>query len=218
LIVWIRILASLEDRGQLDNTFILFCSDNGGVKKVADNSPHRGSKLTVYEGGINVVAAVRWPAGNISGGKIIEERVGYIDVFPTIAGIAGCNQLPAELDGIDMIKALQGEKLPDRSWFTYLDQGGEKVEQFALNTDEWKLIWRRNAADSSREQEKTELYRIGEDRGEVVNVNTEQEAVVEKLKMEIGNIYKLKSKNQIPRYDEKEKLSGPVLPNWFPEN
>ncbi|MCY1722073.1 sulfatase-like hydrolase/transferase [Prolixibacteraceae bacterium Z1-6] len=213
-----RILASLEDRGQLDNTFILFCSDNGGVKKVADNSPHRGSKLTVYEGGINVVAAARWPAGNISGGKIIKERVGYIDVFPTIAGIAGCNQLPADLDGIDMIKALQGEELPDRTWFTYLDQGGEKVEQFALNTDEWKLIWRRNAPDNPTTQEQTELYRIGEDRGEVVNVNTEQEAVVEKLKMEIGNIYKLKSKNQIPRYDEKEKLSGPVLPNWFHEN
>ncbi|WP_167614859.1 sulfatase [Maribellus sediminis] len=213
-----RILASLEDRGQLDNTFILFCSDNGGVKKVADNSPHRGSKLTVYEGGINVVAAARWPAGNISDGKIIEERVGYIDVFPTIAGIAGCNQLPADLDGIDMIKALQGEKLPDRSWFTYLDQGGEKVEQFALNTDEWKLIWRRNAPDNSTVQEQTELYRIGEDRGEVVNVNTEQEAVVEKLKTEIEHYYSFKSENQIPRYDEKEKLSGPVLPNWFPEN
>ncbi|WP_346863959.1 arylsulfatase [uncultured Draconibacterium sp.] len=213
-----RILASLEDRGQLDNTFILFCSDNGGVKKVADNSPHRGSKLTVYEGGINVVAAARWPAGNISGGKLIEERVGYIDVFPTIAGIAGNDKLPAELDGIDMIKALQGEKLSDRTWFTYIDQNGEKVEQFALNTKEWKLIWQRNAADNSIKQEQTELYRICEDGAEEVNLNQEQKEIVELLKADIDKIYNLKAKTQIPRYDEKERFSGPVMPKWFPEN
>jgi arylsulfatase B len=164
-----RILATLEERTQLNNTFILFCSDNGGVKNVADNSPHRGSKLTVYQGGINVVAAARWPAANISGGKIIKERVGYIDVFPTIAGIAGCKQLPANLDGIDMMTVLRGEKLSDRLWFTYLDQNGNKMEQLALNTNEWKLIWRRNAPDSSIKQEQTELFRIGEDCGEVVN-------------------------------------------------
>lgn len=210
-----RIIACIEERGQLDNTFILFCSDNGGVKSVGDNSPLRGSKLTVYQGGINVVAAARWPKGNIAGGKIISERMGYIDVFPTLMEVAAYQgNAKSELDGVNVLKAMQGGKLHDRNWFTYIDQNPGKIESFAINTDEWKLVWERNANDNPQKSELVELYRINDDKVESVNLKGEFKDVVQNLQKEIEGFYKQKQENQIPRYTEKVKLSGPVIPNW----
>ncbi len=212
-----RIIKCIEKRGQLNNTFILFFSDNGGVKNVADNSPNRASKLTVYQGGINVVAAARWPTGGVSGGKIISERMGYIDVLPTVMEIAGYHDTPDNLDGISVLNALKGEKLPDRSWFTYLDQNPDKIERFGLNTNKWKLVWQRSAPDNPQKSEQIELFRICEDKTESINVKEEYKKVVQELQMEIKNIYDFKLENQNPRYFEKEILSGPVIPNWQPK-
>ena len=59
-----NILAALDDRGLAANTLVLFFSDNGGVPPAgSSNEPLRGRKHTLYEGGIRVVAAVRWPDG-----------------------------------------------------------------------------------------------------------------------------------------------------------
>lgn len=213
-----KILSTVEERGQLDNTFILFFSDNGGVRGIADNSPHRGSKLTVYQGGINVVAAARWPAGNISGGKTVSERMGYIDVFPTLMEVAGFKGKPEnELDGISVLKAMTGETLPDRSWFTYLDQNADKTERIALNTDEWKLIWTRNAPDNEETFEEIELYQMVQDKQESTDVSGEEQDMVKKLQAEVNRFYQLKSEHQNPRFYDKELLSGPPIPDWQPE-
>ena len=179
-----QVVKAVEKNGMKENTLIVFCSDNGGVKNVADNSPHRGSKLTVYQGGINVVAAARWPNGNISGGKIIRERMGYIDVLPTILEVAAGKNIPGNLDGISVLKALRGEKLKDRSWFTYLDQNPEKIERFALNTDVWKLVWERNAPDNPKQFEQIELFRIDDDKVEFVNLKAGHNDIVQKLQKE----------------------------------
>ena len=123
------------------------------MKNIANNGEKRGSKLTVYQGGINVVAAAHWPKGKLTGGKIIKERIGYIDIFPTIMEVAGYKgALKNELDGMNVLNAMRGEKLPDRSWFTYLDQNNKKIERFALNTNNWKLVWQRNAPASGQVQ------------------------------------------------------------------
>ena len=142
-----RILKTIDQRGDRDNTFILFFSDNGGVPKVADNSPMKGHKLTVYEGGIRVVAAVHWPDGGIIGGKEIHELMGYIDVFPTLEALAGNpNQNQNTLDGMNVLEAMQGEvKLPKRSWFTYFDQNTEYNHAgIAINYGAQKLIIENN--------------------------------------------------------------------------
>jgi arylsulfatase B len=210
-----HIIESIEKRGQLENTFILFFSDNGGVKKVADNGEKRGSKLTVYEGGINVVAAAHWPAGNISGGEVISERMGYIDVLPTLMNIADCDvDLKNELDGINVLSGMQGKTLDDRKWFTYLDQNQDKIERFALNTDQWKLVWNRNAPDNKTPSEQIELYRIEKDKTEWIEISDKYKDVVQLLQAEIEKLYTFKLQNQNPRYYEKTVLSGPILPDW----
>ncbi len=214
-----KILKCLEDRGQLDNTFVLFFSDNGGVLKVSSNGEQRGAKLTPYQGGIRVVAAARWPSAGISGGKVIEGRMGYIDVFPTAMAIAKYNgKSKNELDGINVLEAMKGEKLSDRNWFTYMDQNDEKIEDLAINNDQWKHVINRGATDSENSTTRNQLFRIANDPKEENDLSSQNPVVLEELMKEISKFYSWKSNNQIPRYGEKADYPGPVLiPNWQPE-
>ena len=147
-----RILKTIEKRGDLENTFILFASDNGGVKNVGDNNPMRGNKFDVFEGGTRVVAAAMWPKGGISGGQTTSQQMGYIDLFPTLKAISGLTekaQLP--LDGINAIPAMQGKSIGSRTWFSYIDQSPQKIERFSLHRDSLKLIVQQSAPDKEDE-------------------------------------------------------------------
>ena len=66
-----RILIALDQTGITENTFVLFSSDNGGVRGIGENTPLRGRKATVFEGGIRVAATARWPA-RIPSGQMID--------------------------------------------------------------------------------------------------------------------------------------------------
>ncbi|MBN1181307.1 MAG: arylsulfatase [Bacteroidales bacterium] len=213
-----KILNTIKERGQLDNTFILFFSDNGGVLRVSSNGEQRGEKLTPYQGGIRVVAAARWPAGGISGGKVSEERMGYIDVFPTLMAVAGYNENHKNnLDGINILGAIKGERLSDRAWFTYEDQGDEKIEKIAINTDRWKLVVHRSAPDSDKNSWINELFQIADDPKEETDLAAQNKSELEELLKELNSFYDLKSEHQIPRYSVKDNYTEPVLiPNWQP--
>ena len=133
-----RILAAVEARADADNTLILFFSDNGGVAKVGSNHPFRGFKLTVYEGGTRVCAAIRWPQGGLTGGKRFAERIGYIDVLPTLLAAAEVTA-PKNLDGINFLPALRGEsELPERPWFSYMHQNDKA--HASVHLGRWKLV------------------------------------------------------------------------------
>lgn len=140
-----RILEAVESRSDAENTLILFFSDNGGIPRAGgDNAPYRGAKLTVYEGGTRVCAAIRWPAGGLSGGGRFDGRIGYIDVLPTVLAAAG-GDAPKNLDGINVLSALQGgAPLPERPWFSWMHQSGDEPEHaFAsVHLGRWKLVAR----------------------------------------------------------------------------
>lgn len=209
-----KILSCLKQRGQLDDTFILFCSDNGGLLKGASNGELRGGKLTPYQGGIRVVAAARWPSGGISGGKIIEERIGYIDILPTLMAVAGYGGKPKnELDGQNVLAVMKGETITDdRSWFTYEDQGDDKIEDLAINTDQWKLIVSRPAPDAgSKGSPAYKLFRIDSDPNEELDLASQYPDKVEELFTEIEKFYSIKVNPQVPRYSEKGIYSEQIL-------
>ena len=105
-----NVLGAVEKRADAANTLVLFFSDNGGVLKVGSNGPWRGAKLTVYEGGTRVCAAIRWPAGGLTGGKTFNGRIGYIDVLPTLLAVAGVKP-PDNLDGLNFLPALRARRL-----------------------------------------------------------------------------------------------------------
>ena len=133
-----KVLAAVEKRPDATNTLVLFFSDNGGVPKVGSNTPWRGGKLSVYEGGTRVCAAIRWPAGGLTGGREFGGRIGYIDVLPTLLAAAGAS-IPENLDGVNFLPALRGEKpVSPRQWFAYIHQGEDA--HASVHEEKWKLV------------------------------------------------------------------------------
>ena len=215
-----RILNALDDRGATENTFVLFLSDNGAIQ-FGDNGPWRSGKGTVYEGGIRVPAAVRWPAG-IRGGRSVRDMMGYIDVYPTVKRIAGATgPAPNPLDGLDMLDVLLGRaEAPKRDWFSFIAQG--KPECMALWDGTWKLVvlggsaldidLDRSGFALSREVETkstsagedgpvVELYNIAVDPGENTDLSAEHPEIVRRLLDRMKEFRRLKIEG-VPGYME----------------
>lgn len=115
-----RILATLDELDLSRNTLVIFSSDNGGVggyvregiKKggdVTDNSPLRGGKGMLYEGGVRVPFIFRWP-GVITPGSVSEQPIHSVDLYPTFLDVVGA-KAPADhpLDGVSVVPCLSGE-------------------------------------------------------------------------------------------------------------
>lgn len=197
-----RILKTIEERGDLDNTFILFASDNGGVKKVGDNSPMRGSKFSVFEGGIRVAAAAMWLKGNIVGGQAVTEQIGYIDLFPTLRAISGLKEeAKRPLDGINALTAMQGESIGSRTWFSYIDQSPQKVERFALHNDTLKLVVQRAAPDNEESvKEKNFLFQLDASHQEKENIYAQYPGQIAEMRSQLDSLYNLRVEPSTPRY------------------
>lgn len=198
-----RILEAINRRGDRENTFILFFSDNGGVVNVADNAPMRGHKLTVFDGGIRVAAAAHWPAGGVRGGRVVQTRMGYIDVFPTIKSVINSTSVSINpLDGVDVLSHLQGkEQELDRPWFTYLDQNPKKREAFAIHYQDWKLLLEQDAPDTTSDRtDRKWLFQLGALHRETEQVQQQYPDTLRHLLGVLQGFSALKQDQQIQRY------------------
>jgi arylsulfatase A-like enzyme len=157
-----KVLGAVDKRSDASNTLVLFFSDNGGISRVGSNSPWRGEKLTVYEGGTRVCAAIRWQAGGLQGGGSFDGRIGYIDVLPTLLAVAGVKP-PGNLDGINFLPALKGAAfLPERQWFSYIHQNQDA--HASVHEGPWKLVAHGDFfADSPAQGPRLELYNLRDD-------------------------------------------------------
>jgi len=135
-----RILSTLEAEGITDDTLVLFLSDNGGhVSLGASNAPLRGEKSTVFEGGIRVPAAIRWPAG-LEGGRVVTQTLSALDVFPSLlsaTGTKGGNELP--FDGVDRWPQIAGAA-PVPPGEIFFGVNGVIGRQEAIRLGDWKLV------------------------------------------------------------------------------
>ena len=111
-----RIVAKLEEIGQIDNTLIIFTGDNGSQgNEFVPN--YRGNKGTAYEGGVRVPLIISGPG--ISKGTVSNEPTIAMDFFPTILESVGLPTMPNEhLDGISIVPALKSNaELPKRNFY-----------------------------------------------------------------------------------------------------
>lgn len=97
------VLKKLEDMGELDNTIVVFTTDNGAETITFPDggvTPFKGGKLTTWEGGMRAPAVVRWP-DHIKPGTVLNDIFASLDWLPTLVDLAGgpkANDLRAEIE------------------------------------------------------------------------------------------------------------------------
>jgi arylsulfatase A-like enzyme len=139
-----QVLATLDRTGLAANTLVIFNSDNGGVlANGANNGPWRGEKCHVYEGGLRVPGAARWP-GVIQPGRSTGRFTQTMDIFATACAAAGV-AAPADIDAVSFLPTLRGAAEPARERDFYFVRreggpayGGKTIE--ALRRGDLKVL------------------------------------------------------------------------------
>lgn len=134
------VIATLTSSKVLDDTIILFLSDNGGPRgQGADNGELRAGKATVFEGGLRVPAILHWPQSIKPGSS---EQVGTIlDVLPTLSAMAGIDAKPGKpLDGRNLWPLLSAGRTEPRDELFFAVQAETGPKQHALRSGDWKYI------------------------------------------------------------------------------
>ncbi|MBI4624889.1 MAG: sulfatase-like hydrolase/transferase [Verrucomicrobia bacterium] len=171
-----RALAAVDAAGQRERTLVFFFSDNGGpmTKRNANasiNTPLRGQKGDVFEGGIRVPFLVSWPA-RLPAGRVYDRPVSSLDVLSTALAAAGAKPEPARsLDGVDLIPFLAGTRRepPHAQLFWRMDGG----QAFAVRDGDWK--WMRTYSNAPQ------LYNLAADLGETRDVAAQHPDVAARL-------------------------------------
>jgi arylsulfatase A-like enzyme len=184
-----RIIAALDKAGMLENTVIVFSSDNGGpINLGATNGNLRGGKGSLYEGGVRAAAFAAWP-GHIKAGIDIAEPLHMVDWYPTLIKRGGGSleqKLP--IDGKDIWDVLtKNAKSPHEDiLFNVTPAGG------ALRKSDWKLVLGGNAKldpDGKVDPKKAkkaaplvELFNLANDPSEKTNLAEREPARVRELR------------------------------------
>lgn len=173
-----RVLETLDQTGLAANTLVIFTSDNGGrLATGANNGPWRSGKEHVYEGGLRVPTAARWPA-RIKAGSRTERVALTMDIFPTALAAAEA-KIAARIDGVSFLPTLLGEAQPEAARELYFVRreggplyGGKTIE--ALRSGDWKLLQDSPTAP-------LELYNLKDDPQEARDLASERKDVLRKL-------------------------------------
>ena len=217
-----QILRAIDDSGEGDDTLVWFFSDNGGVSAIADNNlPLRGNKLDVWEGGVRVAAAIRWPSGGIHGGKKVSVPLSCIDVLPTLAKLTAGESSTSlgnkPFDGRDVLDVLQAKRRQlDRELYFYHGQAGEDKEKIAIRTAEWKLLINGpNIASGEWKTAKHDrfLFRIDRDPSETTDLLSRHPEVAARLAKKLVSHRKLQPQDGVGVYNAgRKKFKAPK--NW----
>jgi arylsulfatase A-like enzyme len=183
-----RFLAGLKEMGIDEKTLVIFSSDNGPLPSFRGSRSGglRGSKMSLYEGGIRMPFMVRWP-GHIQGGRVDETTVlAATDLLPSLCAIAGVES-PREfkLDGENLSAALLGQPALRRQplFWEYgrntnsfaFPQGADRSPTVAVREGDWKLLINPDGSGM-------ELYDLNQDGNEKTNIANKYSQTAERLR------------------------------------
>jgi len=168
-----RILDALKKEGLEEDTLVVFLSDNGGkpTDNGSINTPLRGEKNQLFEGGIRVPFCLQW-LGNIPSGQKYDFPILSMDLFPTIYQAAGGTIMPEwKIDGVNLIPHLLGREtsVPHETLYWKSDT------DFAIQHKGWKLI---------QQYKSRYLFNLKEDPNETQNLlqqHPEKAALLESM-------------------------------------
>ncbi len=192
-----RVLKSLDELGVAENTLVIFTSDNGSL---FTNGPLRENKGHLYEGGIRVPWAIRWP-GKVKPASRCEVPILSTDVFPTLLEVAGLKPVPGvPEDGESFVPLLTGEGKLKREavFFHYPNYAFHKKNRLggAIRKGNYKLI-------RFYDDESVELYDLEADPGERNDLAGTNPGKARELRAELDR-WLLESNAQMPVRVEKE--------------
>lgn len=184
------LLKGVKDMGLEENTILIFMTDNGpcpwfggidmdfktGYPKEGYAAGMRGGKIWGYENAHRVPFFIRWPKGQLGGGKDINALSAHIDVLPTLIDLCKL-EAPEKLecDGKSLEPLLNGKinNWKDRTLFVHNQrvQFPVKDKEYQVLNDKWRLVKR----------EKDELYDIKADPGERIDLAEKYPEVVQDL-------------------------------------
>ncbi|MEX0866422.1 MAG: arylsulfatase [Pirellulales bacterium] len=184
-----RVLEAIEASGEVDNTLVLFTSDNGcapyiDVGKLEEqghypSGPLRGYKSDVFEGGHRVAFIVRWP-GVVEPGTVNHQLVHQADLMATYAAIVGYDLADDEgEDSVSFLPLLRGSEETVRE--TAISQGGNGL--MSIRSGDWKLIFGIGSGGWTKDIAETpgQLYHLADDIGETKNLYAERPQTVSEL-------------------------------------
>jgi arylsulfatase A len=184
-----RLLATLDELGLAETTFVIFTSDNGPWLSFRHHAgspgPLRDGKMSTFEGGQRVPCLIRGPG--IPAGSVCDGLSGTIDVLPTLAALTE-SSLPADrtIDGVDMSRLWRGEAdTSPREEFLFYSAGGE-IE--GIRQGRWKLLVKQPPPDpdappdAARPEPRLLLFDLDGDVGEQANLASGNPALVTRLR------------------------------------
>jgi arylsulfatase A-like enzyme len=162
-----RVLATLEELGIVEETIVVFTSDNGG-ERFSDTWPFTGKKTELLEGGLRVPLIVRWP-GLGAPGSVCGQAAATMDFMPTLLAAAGTTPHPDyPTDGMDLSAAIGGAApVPRRLHFRFKHNSQE-----ACRDGDWKYL---------KIRENTFLFNVADDPLERANLKARHPEVFERL-------------------------------------
>lgn len=212
-----KVMESLRVNNLLDNTLVLFTSDNGGIRSISRQTPLKAGKGALYEGGIRVPLIAHWPE-KIKAGSTSQSMISNLDFFPTLLNLCGGNATELKLDGEDKRESLLGEESNTKQEATLwhfpvylgpyepqMDEGRDPLFRTRpcsmIMQGDWKLHY-------FYEDGVYELYNIKEDIGERFNVVEKEKETFKALKIKLQQLldyYQMPLPTELnPEFDEKE--------------
>ncbi|QZT38405.1 sulfatase [Halosquirtibacter xylanolyticus] len=185
------LINNLKEKGILDNTIIIFASDNGPWLKMGDQAgsaaPLRDGKGSIFEGGIRIPCIMSWPH-RWEKGKVSHNMVSTYDLVPTIAAYAHADVSNLKLDGNNQSKHLEDitQKVGNDTFAIF-----RRDELSGIRVGDWKYLrfggdyhkWNKEGV-----AHKPLLFNLKEDLAESVNRIEDEPEVVEMMKKRIEEL------------------------------
>ncbi|WP_020597375.1 sulfatase [Spirosoma panaciterrae] len=207
-----RIMQTLKEQGLLENTLVIFTSDNGGLGMAelgptpTTNEPLRKWKGHVYEGGTRIPAIVSWD-GKLPKGVVSDTYYSSIDYLPTLCELTGITSLPTDVDGKSQWALFQQpDKTPasQRPLFWHYPHFSNQMGRpaGAVRVGDYKLV-------ELYETGKLELYNLRDDLPEANDLSTKLPDKTRELKKLLSDWRsQLQAQMPLPNPDYNQATTG----------